>query len=378
MASLTKKPTSKNWVAVITLSDGRRTNRSTGTTDRKEAQRIANAFQDRERDGREKRLTELAIRRTLNDILKRNTGETLNSETTKEFLENWLNGKQNEHTRERYAVVVSGFLASLGSKANSFLSHVTYKDVQKYLDQRREEKVASKTLSVEAKALSAAFNLARRLHIIEENPVGKALALKPITVVSLTRTPFSPDEFPKLLEKADLEWKAVILFGIYTGARLGDCATMTWQNIDFKDRLISYVDTKEDSQIILPMHDSLESLLRHMYKNSSGEGFITPSLATKQTSGKSGLSATFLNLMEAAGIDPQRVEGRGKRSFARKTFHALRHSCNSILANEGVSKEKRMQMIGHVTEAINSKYTHFELKTLREDIQKLPNIDVNF
>lgn len=373
MASLTKKKTSKNWIAVLTLGDGRRTNRSTGTPDKKKAQRIADEFQRMEKAGREKRLTEGAVRRTMNDILERHTGDSLNRETVKDFLTTWIGGKPNEHTRERYQVVMDSFLASLGSKANALISLVTYHDAINYLNKRISSKIATKTLSVDAKILSSAFNLAKRLQIIQENPFEKALALKPIKVSSSKKEEFNKDEIQALLTIANPEWRGVILFGMYSGARLTDCTTMRWENVDLEKRQIYYYSTKNTKDLILPMHTTLFDYLTALGSQNDKDSLITPILAGRSTSGKSGLSGTFTRLMETAGIDPLQVEGKGKRKFSQKSFHSLRHTFNSILANSGVSQENRMKLIGHASKHINDQYTHVQIQTLRQEIEKLPS-----
>jgi integrase len=373
MASLTKKKTSKNWIAVLTLGDGRRTNRSTGTPDKKKAQRIADEFQRMEKAGREKRLTEGAVRRTMNDILERHTGESLNRETVKDFLTTWIGGKSNEHTRERYQVVMDSFLASLGSKANALISLVTYHDAINYLNKRISSKIATKTLSVDAKILSSAFNLAKRLQIIQENPFEKALALKPIKVSSSKKEEFNKDEIQALLTIANPEWRGVILFGMYSGARLTDCTTMRWENVNLEKRLIYYYSTKNTKDLILPMHTTLFDYLTALGSQNDKDSLITPILAGRSTSGKSGLSGTFTHLMKTAGIDPLQVEGKGKRKFSQKSFHSLRHTFNSILANSGVSQENRMKLIGHASKHINDQYTNVQIQTLRQEIEKLPS-----
>jgi len=373
MASLTKKKTSKNWIAVLTLGDGRRTNRSTGTPDKKKAQRIADEFQRMEKAGREKRLTEGAVRRTMNDILERHTGDSLNRETVKDFLTTWIGGKPNEHTRERYQVVMDSFLASLGSKANALISLVTYHDAINYLNKRISSKIATKTLSVDAKILSSAFNLAKRLQIIQENPFEKALALKPIKVSSSKKEEFNKDEIQALLTIANPEWRGVILFGMYSGARLTDCTTMRWENVDLEKRQIYYYSTKNTKDLILPMHTTLFDYLTALGSQNAKDSLITPILAGRSTSGKSGLSGTFTRLMETAGIDPLQVEGKGKRKFSQKSFHSLRHTFNSILANSGVSQENRMKLIGHASKHINDQYTNVQIQTLRQEIEKLPS-----
>jgi len=373
MASLTKKKTSKIWIAVLTLSDGRRTNRSTGTTDKKKAQRIADDFQRIEKEGRENRITEGAIRRNLNEMLERHTKEIINRETVKDFLRAWIDGKKNENTREKYQAVVNSFQSTLGAKANALLSSVTYRDAIEYLNQRSALNIAPKTLSVDAKILSSAFNLAKRLQIIQENPFEKALALKPIEVSSSKKAVFTKDEIQALVTIANPEWKAVILIGVYCGARLTDCTTMRWDNIDLAKRQITYFSTKNKKELILPLHPALHDYFQSLETKNTKETYISPSLAGKSTSGKSGLSGAFTRLMATAGIDPERVDGKGKRKFSAKTFHSLRHSFNSMLANSGVSQENRMKLIGHASQQINNQYTHVQIETLRRDIENLPS-----
>jgi integrase len=62
------------------------------------------------------------------------------------------------------------------------------------------------------------------------------------------------------------------------------------------------------------------------------------------------------------------------RQLSRRTFHALRHSFTSALANAGVAPELRMKLTGHTTEAVHRGYTHHELESLRAAIAKLPTI----
>jgi len=76
--------------------------------------------------------------------------------------------------------------------------------------------------------------------------------------------------------------------------------------------------------------------------------------------------------MHNAGIDPQTVKGGGIRRVSKRTFHALRHSFTSALANAGVSPELRMKLTGHKSAEIHRGYTHMEMDTLKDAIKKLP------
>jgi len=90
MASLRKLANSPYWIACITLPDGRRTNRSTKTTDRRLAQRVAEDWQDAADKAREGRFVENRARAVLNDILAHAGQSKLTDDTAESFLRQWL------------------------------------------------------------------------------------------------------------------------------------------------------------------------------------------------------------------------------------------------------------------------------------------------
>jgi integrase len=374
MASLTLKKDCKNYIACFTLPDGTRTNRSTGTTDKKLAQKLADEWEEASKDAAKGQFNEARARKVLNDILKRVGEDTLHSDTVESFLREWLKGKDNEGTNERYTHVVDLFLSHLGRKSQAFLTSITHKDVQGFVKSRQEAGLAPKTISVDVKTLSTAFNLAKRLGFMENNPVEKALALTPIKGESSERLPFTPEQVSALLRVATGEWLTVILFGYYTGARLEDCAGMRWNNIDFNENVVDFTARKSGVRAVIPMAPQLQAHLEKIATDTANP-FITPELAKKESGGKSGLSEAFKKIMLAAGIDPQTVQGQGKRKFSRLSFHSLRHAFSSILANNGVDQETRMALIGQTTKAINTDYTHLDLRKLRGAMAKLPALD---
>jgi integrase len=65
------------------------------------------------------------------------------------------------------------------------------------------------------------------------------------------------------------------------------------------------------------------------------------------------------------------AEGRANNSLS---FHSLRHSFNSAMANAGVSQEIRQKLTGHVSAEVNAHYTHHELEPLRAAISVLPKV----
>jgi len=104
-----------------------------------------------------------------------------------------------------------------------------------------------------------------------------------------------------------------------------------------------------------------------------GKAFVFPSLAERSTGGKNGLSGQFTRVMAAAGIEGKitRHTPRG-RANSSLSFHSLRHSFNSAMANAGVAEEVRMKLAGHSTREVHAKYMHRELEPLRAAIATIP------
>ena len=170
------------------------------------------------------------------------------------------------------------------------------------------------------------------------------------------------------------EWFTLILMGYYTGARLGDCATMKWGHVNFRDRVMSYEQKKTGKVVRVPLVEDLYDHLNTMREFIDDE-HICPELAARGSGGKHGLSDSFVRIVKRAKIDPQQVQGKGKSKFTRLTFHSLRHSFNSALANAGVSQELRMRLTGHSSVGMNDRYTHQALKPLQQAMSVLPSFN---
>jgi len=85
----------------------------------------------------------------------------------------------------------------------------------------------------------------------------------------------------------------------------------------------------------------------------------------------------FKRIMDRAGIAAgilRERKGHAGRSVSALSFHSLRHSFNSALANSGVSQELRMKLTGHSSADMNTIYSHHELQTIRTAVQTLPRL----
>ena len=215
----------------------------------------------------------------------------------------------------------------------------------------------------------------KRRPIASQIPINPAEAVDLPSKRSVERGTFTAAEVKMLIDacKKD-EWKTVILFGYYTGARLGDCTRIEWKNLNLGNRTLTFFEGKNQKNIVMPLHPDLANHLENIATSDKPEKFVTPKLAVASTGGQHGMSESFKRIVNNAGLDLQTVQGTGVRMISKRTFHALRHSFTSALANAGVSPELRMKLTGHKSAEIHRGYTHLEMETLKEALEKLPSL----
>jgi hypothetical protein len=133
MASITKDahqpPKTPFWIACFNGigSDGgvRRLKRSTKTTDRKLAQRLADEWEQLEKLAGKGRLTESQCRKVIDQIYKRTVGESLHFHTAREYLTEWVEAKKNETERRtywKYRQTVDDFFAHVAMLAQRLIA----------------------------------------------------------------------------------------------------------------------------------------------------------------------------------------------------------------------------------------------------------------
>jgi integrase len=131
---------------------------------------------------------------------------------------------------------------------------------------------------------------------------------------------------------------------------------------------LTHTQGKTGAKLTIPLHVDLLAHLEKLAGTDKPAVFITPHMADLRPGGRHGLSEGFKRIVRLAGLDLQTVQGKGKRMVSRRTFHALRHSFTSALANKGVASELWMKLTGHKTEAAHRGYLN--LKTCQSAIDK--------
>lgn len=170
--------------------------------------------------------------------------------------------------------------------------------------------------------------------IIETNPAHKIRALPPVR----PNRRWEPEEIEIFLDAAPDRMRLAMMVGLYTGQRKGDCLRMLWS--DFDGRQIKVVQQKTGRKMKIPCHPALRRELRRadrlgdtILTTGKGEPWAIPSFNT-----------VWRRALEDAGL-------------AGLTFHGLRVTAATILAEMGSTVHQIASVTGHRTLEMVQHYT---------------------
>lgn len=388
----------------VPTSDGgtKQVKKSTGHTTKKEAQAVANQLErealaeagasDKHAEAilrKVREAGELALkgrlnpahaRRLIGEIMEAAGQGTLQERSCREWFAEWLKDKEATTkiaTVRFYRSTTKDFLNFLGERADNHLETVSSADIRAYRDSVVANGRTGKTANHKLKCLRSIFGDAVKASALLQNP---ASSVKQVNEDDSTaREPFTSAEIQKLLKASpSADWRGVILFGAFAGLRLTDCAKLKAGNIDLERRVLRFMPRKSDRKkkvLEIPLHSELVAFFTENPPAPFDANPLFPTLGNVSTSGRNGLSASFKDIMSNAKIDRQ-VTRKTKDGAARETaslsFHSLRHSFTSMLAKANVSEEVRQKMTGHTESTTHQIYTHLDMESLREGVDRIP------
>jgi len=380
MACIWKHPKSKYWIARFYDGNGIRRNRSTKSEDRKEARKLAEIYEL----AAKKKRTALQSRKVIAALHKEITGEGLAVSTVKEFFARWLETKKRETkpaTIDFYKKESQKFLTFLGDRANGDIAEITREHILGYREAQAKT-LSAKTVNHGVKCLRMIFRAAREDATISDNPAEFVRVIKAVGGKQ-SRRPFTIPELRAVLNSADDEWTSMILFGLYSGQRLGDIAKLTWENIDLQAGELRLVTGKTGKTIIQPLAGPLKKHIEGLPVSDDPNAPIHPrafETITKQRK-SGGLSNGFAALLAQAGLREKQAHrathgtGRGVGSSSNGlSFHCLRHTAVSLLKEAGIPAATVMELVGHDSAQMSEHYTHIGRESMKQAAEAFPDL----
>lgn len=223
---------------------------------------------------------------------------------------------------------------------------------------------------------------------------------------SVSRRELTLDEVERLYAAASKEgaqWKLLVMVGIYTGLRLGDCCRLSWECVNLERQVIQVIPEKTKKHmhgkpVTIPIHPSLMAELAMVRERGTGnrrrqgcggqdgeradEGretsetgcFVNAAIAELYLTRKWMVAEGLRRIFKMANITMSvRLEGRSRKSVVA-SFHSLRHTFVSLSANAGVPLPVVQSIVGHCSTAMTRHYYHENEGVLRQAVEAIPAI----
>ena len=196
---------------------------------------------------------------------------------------------------------------------------------------------------------------------------------------SHSRRELTMSELKRLLDaakKSGEEWHKLILIGIYTGLRLGDCCRLDWSSINPVQGVIQLVPQKtkrhHQRMVTIPVHPALGQALVGQQADNNKVGPVLPTVSELYGRSRWQVSHELSRIFKAANIVTSvKLEGRHRRT-PEATFHSLRHTFVSFAANAGVPLHIVQSIVGHESTAMTRHYYHENIDALKSAVAAIP------
>ncbi|MGE9267979.1 MAG: tyrosine-type recombinase/integrase, partial [Verrucomicrobiales bacterium] len=376
MAYLWKDKKSKYWQAAWRDENGKRFSKSTKivakSTTRRQAEKVAELYEETARNKK----TAKYVRKAVAELQKEITGEDAPIATFTEFANRFLERKKGEAgkaTMAFYTKAFGDFASWLEDRAGEDIANITRSDLDRYRNQLLE-RITATTTANKMKALRSLFRDAHLQGFILSEPTeGLKFARKNKAGTGRAeKRPFTLEEIRILLAEAQGEWRSMMLFGLYTGQRLGDLATLRWQQLDLVRGEYRTRTRKTGRTITIPLAEPLADHIARLPSPDDPAAYVHPELAAIYEVSGGTVSNQFAALLADCGLRPRQAhvsKGKGRDSERDKnalSFHCLRATAVTMLHEAGIPAATVQEWIGHDSEEVHKVY----VKIGREQLQR--------
>jgi len=252
--------------------------------------------------------------------------------------------------------------------ANTLLSDITDNEISEYVARRRS-KISNASVNRETQLLRRVFRRAQATWKadIGEMPDWKSLIL---SEPAERNRELTAAEEAALFDNLRPDFHPLVLFCILSGVRAMNAITLTWGQVDFENKAITFkVKSKRlgGKTHVVPMTSAMVALVAQQRGNSDAAVFTYVCKKSRHMRhqgrryafSRSGWKREWGTALDAAGIEDFR-------------FHDLRHTAASRLAR--VANLRIVQeMLGHEDIASTVRYTHVQMTDVLVAMEKSQN-----
>ena len=290
-------------------------------------------------------------------------------ELAKRFLE-WAKVKKSvEGYRVHSRPIVEHFRGRL-------ISTITEHDVERFRSVRKDTPTrtmtarSNSTLNHDLAMFKMMMNKAVAWGLLERNPAAK---VKPLRETKGRTRFLSVEEAKNLIEAASRHLRPILICALETGMRRGKILGLRWSDVDMKNAMIYFGETKNGKARHVPMSNRLRATLAALPRRLGTDFVFTGSiLKTPAGNGRNrplnqpigkvepfhDVRTAFQTACTKAGIEDFR-------------FHDLRHTAASHMIMAGVPFKTVGEILGHTTTAMTERYSHLTPEHKRKAIEML-------
>ena len=196
--------------------------------------------------------------------------------------------------------------------------------------------------------------------------------------IPISRRELIIDELKKVCSTATGEMRLLFAIGIYTGLRLGDCATLRWAEVDLRRKRISRIPNKTARRNPKPVHVPIHPVLHGMLDEipiESRKEYIMPATAADYLRDSNIVTDRIQKHFLHNGIRVHKLDtGRGtqKRAVVEVGFHSFRHTFVSMCREANTPLSVVEAIVGHSNPAMTRHYTHVSEVAAASAVNGLP------
>ena len=257
-----------------------------------------------------------------------------------------------------------------------FLKDITPQVAAEFMD-CIQSKFAPRTFNGYLTFLRHMFDVLEDSARIEVNPWSKNfIRKKKLKGKQISRRELTMQELRDIIEPTSGEFRLLLAIGIFTGLRLGDAATLKWNEVDLTRGLIRRIPRKTAHTSGKVVKIGIPRVLYAMLCETPSKKrtkYVLPTIAADYEKDSSAMAKRIQKHFEACGIETQ-IKKKGKRAATVVGFHSLRHTYVSIHAEAGTPQAIIRDLVGHGNVAMTEHYEHISDEAAIRHAKALPSI----